>query len=92
MDTTKVFDFVLRDFFFIYKILDVGGIVIFEDATEPGINLVMRFINSLPHCQIFDKYEQLQLSKKYKIGGRIFEKIIGAITFKKIEIAERNWN
>ncbi|HET7118066.1 MAG TPA: class I SAM-dependent methyltransferase [Hanamia sp.] len=83
VDTTKVFDIVLQDFYFIDKILDIGGVVIFDDATTQGINLVMRFIKSLPHYEVFDKYEKLEVSKKYLIGERIFEKLIEAVPFKK---------
>ena len=83
VDTTKVFDIVLQDFYFIDKILDVGGVVIFDDATTPGINLVMRFINSLSHYEILDKHEELKVSKKYSIGEKIFENLIGSLPFKK---------
>ena len=61
IDTTKRFDVVFQDFYFINKILDVGGIVILDDCGGywPGIQKVARFINSLPN------YEFLKGHKKY---------------------------
>ncbi len=83
VDTTKVFDTVLHDFYFIDKILDVGGVVVFDDATMGGISIVMRFINSLPHYEIMDKYEKTDVSRAFKIGRSVFEKAIALIPFKE---------
>lgn len=83
VDTTKVFDTVLQDFYFIDKILDVGGAVIFDDASTGGINLVMRFINSLPHYEIIGKHEKIDYGKKYRAGEKVFQKLMKLIPFKK---------
>jgi predicted O-methyltransferase YrrM len=83
IDTTKVFDTVLLDFYFIDKILDVGGVVIFDDASMGGIKLVIRFINSLPHYKILDKYGKVTHSKKHIAAENVFVKLIQMIPFKK---------
>jgi predicted O-methyltransferase YrrM len=83
VDTTKVFDTVLQDFYFIDKILDTGGVVIFDDASTGGINMVIRFINTLPHYRILDSYEKVDYSKKYIAGEELFERLIKIIPFKK---------
>ena len=83
VDTTKVFDTVLQDFYFIDKILDVGGVIVFDDATMGGINVVMRFINSLPHYEIFEKYEKIDVSRASNLGRWAFEKAISLIPFKE---------
>lgn len=83
VDTTKVFDTVLHDFYFIDKILDVGGVVVFDDATMGGISVVIRFVNSLPHYEILDKYEKTDVSVAFKIGRFLFQKAISLIPFKE---------
>jgi predicted O-methyltransferase YrrM len=44
IDGYHTFDYVLVDFFFIDRILDVGGIVVFDDADMPSIRKVLRYI------------------------------------------------
>lgn len=82
VDTSKVFDTVIQDFYFIDKILDVGGVVVFDDATTGGINVVMRFIHSLPHYKVVDKFEAVAVSNSYKLGAWMFEKLLALIPFK----------
>ena len=83
VDTTKVFDIVLQDFYFIDKILDIGGVVIFDDASTGGINLVMRFIATLPHYEIYDTFEKVKVSARYTTGLRLFEIGTNLLPFKK---------
>jgi predicted O-methyltransferase YrrM len=82
VDTTKVFDTVLQDFYFIDKILDVGGIIIIDDASTGGINMVIRFISTLPHYKAVGKFDQQQSGKLYSIGERIFEAALTLVPFK----------
>ena len=44
IDGWHTFDYVLVDFFFIDKMLEVGGIVVFDDANWPSIRKVCRYI------------------------------------------------
>lgn len=44
IDGWHTFDYTLVDFFFIDKMLDVGGIVVFDDAQMPAVNKVVEFI------------------------------------------------
>ncbi|MEJ7759431.1 MAG: class I SAM-dependent methyltransferase [Gemmatimonadaceae bacterium] len=81
VDTTKIFDTVMQDFYFIDKILDVGGIVVFDDATLGGINVVMRFVRSLPHYEMIDKFEKVRVSKAYDLGAGFFEKLLSILPF-----------
>jgi predicted O-methyltransferase YrrM len=76
VDTTKVFDVVLQDFYFIDKILDVGGVIILDDASMGGVEKVVRFINTLQHYEIMEKFEEVQLSKKYRLLQKVTELIL----------------
>jgi hypothetical protein len=81
--TTKVFDIVLQDSYFIDKILDVGGVIVFDDANTGGINIVMRFINSLPHYEIMKKYEKSDVSNLNKAGEWLFRMALSLVPLKR---------
>jgi len=83
VDTTKVFDIVLQDFYFIDKLLDVGGVIVFDDANTGGINVVMRFINSLPHYEIMEKYKKSDVSNLYKAGEWLFRMALSLVPLKR---------
>lgn len=83
VDTTKLFDVVMQDFYFIDKILDVGGVVIIDDSSTGGISLVVRFISTLPHYEIVDRFDEDAVGTTYSIGRNIFEKILSFIPYKK---------
>ncbi|GEO07618.1 class I SAM-dependent methyltransferase [Segetibacter aerophilus] len=66
IDTTKRFDIVMQDFYFIDKMTDVGGVVILDDCGGgwPGIQRVARYVNSLPHYKLLGKHGQTRQSVK----------------------------
>ncbi len=84
IDTTKVFDTVLQDFYFIDKMLDVNGVVIFDDcgAGCPGVQRVARFVNSLPHYKLYAKHNKAKESLKRRAARVVVSKMIEAIPFK----------
>lgn len=84
VDTTKVFDVVLTDFYFIDKILDVNGVVIFDDCggSCPGIQRVARFVASLPHYEVYKTIGKVELTSKRQMAQNAVEKMIDAIPFK----------
>jgi hypothetical protein len=52
IDSTKQFDWLLVDFFFIDKLLDVNGIVVFDDTGYYSIRKLIRFISQFPSYKI----------------------------------------
>jgi len=46
IDGWHTFDFALVDFFFIDRMLNVGGVVVFDDADWPAIRKVCRFVKT----------------------------------------------
>ncbi|MBC7887146.1 MAG: class I SAM-dependent methyltransferase [Ferruginibacter sp.] len=85
IDTTKQFDTVLQDFYFINKILDVGGVVILDDCGGgwPGVQRVARFISSLPHYKILEGYNKIEISLKRQLAQSILSFTMGMLPFKK---------
>lgn len=58
VDTTKVFDVVFADFYLINKILDVGGVIVFDDCGFPGIRKLVRYISKLPFYTIYATHQK----------------------------------
>jgi predicted O-methyltransferase YrrM len=46
IDGWHTFDFTLVDFFFVDRMLNVGGMVVFDDADWPGVRKVCRFVKT----------------------------------------------
>jgi len=84
VDTTKQFDVVLQDFYFINKILDLGGVIIMDDCggNWPGIQRVVRFINTLPHYKIIAKHNKSEISTKKRLARFFLSLIINLLPFK----------
>jgi hypothetical protein len=85
VDTTKLFDIVMQDFYFIDKILDVNGVFILDDCGGgwPGIQRVARFINTLPHYRVIGGHDRTVLSKKRRLFQKMSSAIIKRIPFKE---------
>lgn len=86
IDTTKQFDVVLQDFYFINKILDVGGVIILDDCGGgwPGVQRVARFINTLPHYKILRVHGRIKSSLKKRIARNTLTFLINVLPFKKM--------
>ncbi len=85
IDTTKVVDIVMQDFYFIDKILDIGGVIILDDCGGgwPGIQKVARFANTLPHYKIAGKYGKAKRSFKLRLYEKAVAFVISLIPFKQ---------
>jgi predicted O-methyltransferase YrrM len=66
IDSTKLLDWLLVDFFFLDKLLQVNGVIAFDDASYPAIRKLLRYISQLPHYEIYDTYpaNQKQTGKR----------------------------
>jgi len=53
IDGWHSFDHALVDFFYVNKMLDVGGVVAFHDAGHPNIRKLLRYISTYPSYRIF---------------------------------------
>jgi len=85
VDTTKQFDVVLQDFYFIDKILDVGGVIILDDCGGgcPGVQRVARFINTLPHYTILGTHNRVRNTIKKTIVQKLLSFTINILPFKE---------
>ncbi len=83
IDSTKVFDIILVDFFYIDKILNVGGVIVFDDVSFPGIRKVVRFIAKNPNYRIFRQSDKDKISTRLYILRKIYRLFIGLSPFKR---------
>lgn len=71
IDSTKQLDWLLVNFFYVDKILDVNGIIVFDDVIFPGIRKLLRYISQFPnykvHSQFPTNYEQSKSLKLAKL-------------------------
>jgi predicted O-methyltransferase YrrM len=75
IDGLHTFDGVFVDFFYVDKMLNVGGVVVFDDVDNPGIRKVVRYIvTNLPYKSLWPKGNA---SMKRKIAGKIASLIAG---------------
>lgn len=84
VDTTKLFDVVLTDFYFIDKILVPGGVIVLDDCGGgwPGVQRVARFVNSLPHYELYKQHSEVVGSAKRNAAQSAVESLIAAIPYK----------
>lgn len=85
IDTTKLFDTVMQDIYFIDKLMDVDGVIILDDCGGgwPGIQKAARFLNSLPHYDFLKGHNQNPSSIKRTIASSITAFFLQIIPFKK---------
>lgn len=56
VDTSKQFEVILVDAYYISRLLRVGGVMIFDDCLFPGISKAMRLISQWPHFKLHAKF------------------------------------
>jgi predicted O-methyltransferase YrrM len=68
VDTTKVFDMVLVDAFYITRLLTVGGIVVFDDCNWPGVRKCVRYLAHWPHMKVYATFGAERSSILRRVG------------------------
>lgn len=80
VDGWHTFDFTLVDFFFIDRMLNVGGIVVFDDAHWPAIRKVCRFVRMNMHYSIVGTVG----SQKVTLKRRLLELVLAHKRFARL--------
>jgi predicted O-methyltransferase YrrM len=57
IDGWHTFDHTLIDFFYLNRIIDVGGVIIIDDVMMPGINRAVRYILNYDAYELIDNVE-----------------------------------
>lgn len=73
IDGWHTFDHTLIDFFYIDRLLDVGGIVAIDDISFPGIKKLMRYLLNYPNYEMCGNVQNMN---KRGIKGVVYDSII----------------
>ena len=105
IDGWHTFDHTLVDFFYINKMLSVGGIVILDDTDMPSVRRVAAHILSYPAYRLFGTAGEPSATPPLRTwlrrrlatisGWSVLERNWdwpSAMAFQKIDRDERNWN
>ncbi len=72
IDSTKQFDWLLVDFFYLDLMLDVNGVIVFDDVTFPSIRKLLRFLSQYPHYRVHSQFPRNSLAKKWvRAAGKL---------------------
>lgn len=74
IDGWHTFDHVLLDFFYVNRMLEVGGVIVFHDVDMPGIKKLLRYILRYPSYELIASVEGVVYPVSRK--RRLFESIV----------------
>jgi predicted O-methyltransferase YrrM len=96
IDGSHLFEDVFTDFYFSDKLLPVGGIVLFDDNSDPHVHKVTRFIktnyNSYYERLDLDQYVNRTGFKKLKFKAASLIGKTQLLGFTKISDSQRSWD
>jgi len=82
IDSTKVFDVLMTDVYFINKILDINGILVLDDCGFPGIRVLVRFLSQHPGYTVHKVFSKDEPSKKVRFLRKAYFSLLGMLPFK----------
>lgn len=69
IDSTKQFDWILVNFFYIDKLLEINGIIVFDDVSFPSIRKLLRYISQFPNYKVHSQNpKNNRISKSRKLA------------------------
>ena len=89
IDGWHTFDHTLIDFFYLNRMLNVGGVILIDDVTYPSINQLMRYLLNYPCYKMIGQIEmhspkrqlEMALSLPLKLISRLMPKKLSQKTF-----------
>lgn len=64
IDSTKQLDWLLVDFFYIDKMMEVNGVIVFDDTMFQSIRKLMRYISQFPNYHVLSQFPGNELPVK----------------------------
>ncbi len=81
IDSTKILDQLMVDFFFLDKLLEVNGIIVFDDVIFPSIRKLLRYLSQLPHYEVCGQVPKN--AKPLSIRKKVFKLILPRFALKE---------
>jgi predicted O-methyltransferase YrrM len=82
IDSTKVFDILMTDVYYITKMLETGGILALDDCGWPGIRILARFLSQHPAYEVYKGFGIDRPVRKLRPVKKIYYFLIGLLPFK----------
>jgi predicted O-methyltransferase YrrM len=96
LDGGHAFEYVLLDFFFVDRMLDVGRVIGFNDCIFPAIHRTLRFVKSHRHYTEIDVGLPKDYSGRFGVLSQIVRRFEDRIPadryFRKLSTWEPNWD
>jgi predicted O-methyltransferase YrrM len=86
VDGWHTFDHVLLDFFYLNRLIRVGGMIVFDDASWPPISRALRYVAKYPNYELIESGGPTSVSRKhraFKLGQNVC-RIVGNVVPRKI--------
>jgi len=81
IDSTKQFDWLMMDFFFIDRLLDINGMIVFDDVGYYSVRKLIRYITQYPSYKIVAQFPE---NVKPGAGAVLLDKICSVPGLKSI--------
>jgi predicted O-methyltransferase YrrM len=91
IDSTKVFDILMVDLYYLTKMLNKGGLIVFDDCGFPGIKLLIRFLTKHPSFKVYKGFCPDIESYKMRILRRLINRLVRMIPFRKRVLGSYNF-
>ena len=75
IDGWHTFDHTLIDFFYIDRLLEVGGVVAFDDITFSGIKKLMRYLVNYPNYKLIGRVKE---KRQRGLTGKLYDAIVSS--------------
>ncbi len=91
IDSTKQFDWLLVDFFYLDKLLEINGVIVFDDLNFPGIRKLLRYISQFPNYKIYSQFPENYKTSKLKKIATLLKYLPNSEKFVKEEILKTDF-
>ena len=71
VDTSKLFDVVFVDAYYLSLMLRIGGVMIFDDCVYPGVRKLIRYLTKVPNLKIYGRFDTFNPNKRLNYLNRI---------------------
>ncbi len=91
IDSTKQFDWLLVNFFYLDKLLDINGIIVFDDVNFPGIRKLLRYISQFPNYKVHSQFPVNKKEKKKRSLAKLLSVLPQPESLLRPEILKTNY-
>jgi predicted O-methyltransferase YrrM len=94
VDGWHTFDQVMVEFFYLNRMLDVGGVIVFDDADRRSVNRVIRHALTYPAYRVYAAEEPAPPTRRSTVGRlrRVLASVPAAGTIVRPDVLNRDWD